>query len=555
MSINNPNVVDLRDFYLDVGTGDVDQDMDAFGKASAQLQAAGGGILNIPPLATLLVGRQKLTGASAQNQLWSWAPDPIIRIVGAAKPVIINGNGATLKCVGGLRYGSFNGTTGDKLATNNPFFGDHGERATPYEGMVHLIGCSGGITIRDLKLDGNSSKLIVGGKYGDQGYQIPAAGLLLENTSGPLLIENVDSDNHAFDGMLLNHLAERGIETIPGVVRNFRARYNARQGLSLTGGRGIHFTGIVLNHTGKLVNADLATPLASAPTAGVDIEAEGPGRVVRDCTFENFEIFDNAGAGILHSVNDGADIDFRNGRVIGATQVAMFGGLPGFRFHNIKFVGQVVNGYNDPAGLRAQQFVDCSFTDDPTQSPSGKVYGGAYIVQDPGVGSRFTRCAFRVLNGSRLPATEESFYEDCTFHRIGAGTQPEFLRGHFSGRNDIRYPEGVWFFGPYNDDLGGKGSARGVLTINGKNYKRATYPEGGGFTIGANSTVQSQPLPFPGLRPGDRIGLGVDADLGVLQARAIYVSPGTYRVAISNPANVVSGPVPACTFSIEAEER
>ena len=53
--------------------------------------------------------------------------------------------------------------------------------------MIRVERCSGPVAIADLELDGNSGRLLVGGQYGDVGWQIPAVGIQLVDNRGPRL--------------------------------------------------------------------------------------------------------------------------------------------------------------------------------------------------------------------------------------------------------------------------------------------------------------------------------------------------------------------------------
>lgn len=81
----------------------------AFIDASAALCAAGGGTLLIPP-GTYTVGRQ--VRATQSNQGYAYLGEDIITLSGCSHPVVIEGTGATLTLANGLKFGSFDWSTG-----------------------------------------------------------------------------------------------------------------------------------------------------------------------------------------------------------------------------------------------------------------------------------------------------------------------------------------------------------------------------------------------------------------------------------------------------------
>jgi hypothetical protein len=244
----------------------VTNDTAAFAAMAAFVNARGGGEI-VLRRTIYLVGRQSQRPGAA----YAFEPAAIMEFSGCHGPLTIRGNGATLRCRPGLRYGTFHPVTG--RPTRNPMpFVQGGELATPYRAMIRVERCSGPVTIADLELDGNLGRLLVGGQYGDVGWQIPAVGIQLVDNSGPETLDRIHSHHHALDGILIDGLDRRNaVSRLEDVV----TEYNGRQGCSIVGGRGYTFTRCKFNHTGK-------AGIASAPGAGVDIEAEAwlvrPGR-------------------------------------------------------------------------------------------------------------------------------------------------------------------------------------------------------------------------------------------------------------------------------------
>lgn len=213
-----------------VGDG-VTNDTLAFEALSARLEAAGGGVIDLRPNATYVVGLQTLNGTT--SGFYSWIPKPIIRCRNGTKPIVVNGNGAKMIAAAGLRYGTFNPVTGDPLVNNPGYTGPLYERASPYEGMIEFLSCTGGYTIRDVTLDGRMHTSVLGGFYSDGGRQISGSGMMLLLNSGGFLIDNVVSDNQPFDGLQLCQIGAPSGSTRGISINALRCRGNGRQGLPI----------------------------------------------------------------------------------------------------------------------------------------------------------------------------------------------------------------------------------------------------------------------------------------------------------------------------------
>lgn len=264
-----------------VGDGKTN-DTQAFAKMSAAVSEIGGGTI-ILSKTTYLVGRQ---GPDPEMWWLSFAPSPILKFEGCSGYLKILGNGARLRCADGLRYGTFDPSTG--APTQHPMpYTTPGESATPYIGMVVVENCTGKVEIRDLELDGNSEGLDLGGTFGDTGWQIPAFGLLLRDNTGGEHVSNVYTHHHGQDGLCLDSLPDRSLGTL---LENVVSEYNGRQGCSIVGGAIYTFVNCKFNHTGR-------ARLFSSPGAGVDIEAEV--RPVRNVSFTGCEFSNNRGVGMV----------------------------------------------------------------------------------------------------------------------------------------------------------------------------------------------------------------------------------------------------------------
>jgi hypothetical protein len=319
------------------------------------------------------------------------------------------------------------------------------ERATPYEAMVHVIGCDAPIHIHDLELDGNVERLRIGGMFGDRGWQIPATGLLLENNTSFEVVENVLSHHHACDGaMIRGAIGRNGDSSFSRLV----CRNNGRQGLSIVAGRAFTFADCEFSHTGR-------STIHSAPGAGVDVEAEG--RPIRDLKFLRCRFLDNTGAGLVADTGDSEGAHFTNCLFVGTTNWSAWPHKPGFVFENCEFVGSVIHAFFDRDPNRATRFFRCRFTDDPKLSPTGNVYtGNGPIVGLPKSDNvLFDDCTFNLIGPAILPSSLRAVYRNCTM--LQQGSKRAYPRGRYLGRSKITG----------NVELHGS-MIEGVVLVNGK---------------------------------------------------------------------------------------
>jgi hypothetical protein len=416
----------------------VTNDSAAFERMANAVTGAGGGKV-ILRKTTYIVGGH----VADPTLLYAFAPAPIMRFIGCAGSLTIVGNGARLRCADGLRFGTFDRTTGLPTHHPMPYYGT-GELAAPYSAMVHIENCTGKVIIENIELDGNLANLRIGGQYGDQGWQIPAYGLRLINNAGAEHVAGVFTHHHAVDGLLIDGAAER---TTSSVIENVTSEYNARQGCSLIGGRNYSFENCKFNHTGK-------AGMASAPGAGFDVEAETS--PIRDITFVGCEFANNSGPGMGADSGDSENVTFSTCRFVGTTMWAAWPRKPRFRFYSCEFVGSICNTYGDPDPERAVQFHNCAFRDDPALSPTGQVYT-TYPIADLSDFQNvlFKGCNFQLTHEARLPWSTGAIYSGTRMSQVTS--KQAYPRGTY---RDVNRIDG-------NVDLYGSRIV-GSLTVNGQ---------------------------------------------------------------------------------------
>jgi hypothetical protein len=402
------------------GDGRTD-DSAAFARLSDAINAAGGGTI-VLRRAIYVVGTQK-RGPDGR-----FVEARLMHFDGCTRPVVIRGNGATLRCAAGQRYGVFL-PDGSAKADITPK-GTEG-MTRPYAAMIEARFCSGGVTIENIELDGNSGALVLGGKRGDKGYQIGCAGVVLRNNSGPERLTNVHAHHQPHDGFYVDGPRDptRGVMRL---FSNIRADANGRQGMSLVGGHGYRIERSSFTRTGR-------GAVASAPGAGVDIEAQRK-KPIRDIAFVGCRFADNRGCGMVADSGDSADVSFTDCTFIGTDNWSAWPHKPGFRFDRCTFAGSLVHAFADPDPKRATRFTDCLFTDDPALSPTGRLRLRKNLSADLSHADNvlFDRCRFVMKGEGILPFSDGPIYRDCTMSQ--RATRRAMTRGTYEGRNVIQGP-------------------------------------------------------------------------------------------------------------------
>lgn len=401
-------------------------DTAAFAALTAEMQRRQGGMIWLAPSRTYVLGRQDRGGPMG------WTPVPLLELSGLTSSLRIVGNGARLICQAGLRYGTFDPASGRPVERPMPNF-KTSDLASPYNALIRIKDCSAPITITDLELDGNLEQLRIGGKFGDTGWQIPGTGLLLEGNLASETILNVFSHHHGQDGLIIVGNDKRASRSRFSKVI---ARFNGRQGLSLTGGRGYDFEDCEFSKTGR-------SAIASSPGAGVDIEAEVG--TIRDITFSRCEFSDNFGVGMVADTGNSAHVRFTDCTFVGTTGWSAWPYKPGFVFERCKFAGSVVRAYASDEPALGTKFLHCQFSDDPRKSPTGRLFvgGGPILNLAESQNVVFADCDFTLVNDGVLPWSWRATYRDCAMKQASPVTA--MTKGKYLGRTVIDGP--VDFYG------------------------------------------------------------------------------------------------------------
>ncbi len=399
---SDKSLVHIKDFGA-VGNG-VTNCTRAFQKAAMYLQNNGGTLVIGPGI--YIVGKQRLSGSYGAGS--SYIAEPVLYFKNALYPITIKGYNAVIKAADGLKYGSFNPVTGTKDSIRK-----EGNRSDYYASaytLIHAVGCAS-ISIKGLTLDGNSGKLDIGPSFGAEGIQLAATGVGLYNNKHAD-IANCNIHHCALDAIIVSWTGLKDTDPVyRHTIKNVKAAYNGRQGISWVGGNSLTVINSEFSSTGKAFNND--APVVSKPSAGIDIEIEES--IIKNGNFVGCRIYDNAGPGLSSIGHDTYNIHFKKCTFIGTTNSAAYPKSQGFSFDSCTFVGKVERIFGSADKSKAISFKDCLFTMDKKRSPNGKVFGESWEFYE-GQNVIFDNCVFDAA-GKRLPIfnTAEIVFLNCKF--------------------------------------------------------------------------------------------------------------------------------------------
>lgn len=380
--------VSVKDFGA-VGDG-VTNDTDAFVAASAYINLIGGGKLIIPP-GTYIVGKQTFAGAFGQG--YSYKGNPILSFISCTLPVYVEGYGAKLKVAAGLKFGSFDPVTGAVYTPSGLPFTNYDYAASVADpGIIRANSCSE-VVVAGVEIDGNIANVILGGQWGDSGYQIASSGLHFQDCD-MVTVRDVNVHHNALDGVYVtdSRTTSEDSPTYPCLFENVLSEYNARQGMSLTGGKGITCIRCKFNHTGR-------GAFSSAPSAGVDLEPNAA--KLYDVSLKDCELLNNVGVGLLCDINNKVyNVTVDSCTIWGVTNWSLWMKAEYFVATNCKIYGAVVNldvidANTEPS--KAPKFKNCLFQD---RTYNGSVYGTVLCNLSSAFGVSFEQCDFVASAGT-----------------------------------------------------------------------------------------------------------------------------------------------------------
>jgi hypothetical protein len=306
-----------------------------------------------------------------------------------------------------LKFGSFNPQTGELHPAILPFYDKK---------YIAQIGCAlrttncNNIEFNNIEIEGNINNTIIGGKWGDTGYQLWHYGVYISNSKN-IKVTNINAHHFALDGI---SVSGSGREEMNISLNNCKFEYNGRQGFSWIGGKGVVATNCKFNHTGK-------SKIQSSPGAGLDIEAEGGNEVING-QFINCEFINNSGCGIIADTGPSKNINFKGCTFIGVSNWSVWVQKPSYTFNKCTFNGSFVHGYITTDFKEATKFYNCIFEDKKYKGQD--VYGGYLLESDGRKKMIFEDCIFTTnvkkvmwFNGVSTKNDEEkAIFKNCTIN-------------------------------------------------------------------------------------------------------------------------------------------
>ncbi|RSU46354.1 hypothetical protein [Sphingomonas sp. S-NIH.Pt15_0812] len=506
-----------------VGDGRTD-DQPAFDRLNAAIKATGRASITFRQGATYLVGRQ-VAGVNGQYLTGTACLD-----ARGLDYIAVDFNGATLRFKPGMRFGSFDPSTGQAITPAFPFL-DRSRRAD-IGWLVRIQDCKRVVTTGAGTLDGNSRTMIVGGGWGDTGWQCIHYGMAIggyESLSDDAVLDTFDCLLDCYVYSWTGLTEAQGPK--PARIRNKRGRNAGRNVVSVIGGSGMSFDDCLFRDAGAGYHA--SGRIGSNPKSCFDIEAEDA--IVRRVTLgSNVALIAGPGGSTALVADSGnsADIEFR-GRAWGR----LWTSKPRTRFIDGELhgtFGRVLGGQASAADNTVIQGM--TITDEPAlDSGSGDTYlidvaGAGAGVQLIGNAIRLTRTRLQLdgaitRRNTITVAHSTATLANCQFVAI--------VGGDSEGDTWIdAIPAGALPADAYYVEVRDGYRARGTRIVYNSGRLRwySWSPGGGGF-------------PHPGQKDGS-LTLGQDRSSGLLLARGQGRFGGGYfgtRLVSSAPAMPTAG--------------
>lgn len=412
-------------------------DTAAFQALATVINMSGGGTISLKARATYLVGLQTLVN----DGTFMWKGQDILTISGCTSPFKLIGNGAKFKLASSLKFGTFN-SSGASTTHTLPYTGGDLSTVVP-EAVVTVKNCTARVILDNFEVDGNQANLNIGGQFGDTGYQVPGDGVALWSNTAGETVTNVYAHHCPRDNFSViggNSPIDSTTPKSGSVFMGCKGLYAGRSNMSFTGGRGFDFIDCNFNLAGKAT-------IASAPNAGVDLEAE-VGKI-RDIRFTNCDFRQNAGNALVADSGDTQRVRCEQCIFVGSDSWAGWVVKPYFTFEDCIFAGPVTLSptriTTDIASPNAALpvFTRCTFTDDTAYSSTGSLYtGGEILNASDGSGGRtgivFDKCHFRANYTNYLASTASGgTFKSCSFDISGAHAGGALANADFSGDTTI----------------------------------------------------------------------------------------------------------------------
>jgi hypothetical protein len=441
---------------LDFGAiaNDGKDDTKAFQDASKWINSKKTGASLFFPKGVYQVGSQKYKQAG-----FHYKDQEIILLKNVTNVKLYGEPGSIIKYNPGLKYGSYDTLDGKPYLKQEKNIYNTGLIAAL--GSIIRLDSVDRIEIRDLELDGNIEKQIIGGKYGDVGCQIPHNGIFLSNVFNGLFI-NLKVYNFGLDGLMYGAVSQSKYDTA-FVAKNCVFTLNGRNAMSIIGGRGFYIYNSKFTKSGH-------GKVASMPMAGCDIESEWS--PIANGLFQNCNFEQNSGVGFLADSGPSENFSLDNCFFWGDRIWSVWVTKKNYTIKNSTIVGSIVHGYADAKNEQeATKYLNCYFVDSTIGDK--KAYGNFLIELNGAKRMQFKNCKFRAkekklmwVDGSGSVKREDKYYfEGNTFFATLDGL---VTNDYFSVFRTVVYKNnmfyinktkanmnGLWLQSAASDNIGG----------------------------------------------------------------------------------------------------
>lgn len=359
-------------FKTDFGAkGDgISDDSRAWSEAIAELDKNKTGTLFIPA-GTYLIGEQtKLKNGNIQHKYENTIKQGINILIEGER----NRSGKILSIIkfkDGLKHGIFNGKNASL-------------------GVAIRFENGNNITLRNLEFNGNLPKLNLGAKNAKQ--DLWHIGIYM-NLASNVLIEDVKTNHFAMDGIYLRAPNKQGVNVN---IVNVNSEYNARQGLSITSGRGVNILNSNFRYTGQ-------GRLMVSPGANIDIENHSS-QPIRDITIDGCLLSNNSsGSGSLTIAGNVENLKVLNTTIETESLYSIqsnYSQSKSFVFENCQITGvvEMAWGAKTKNGIGKTQFINCIFTDNNNSREASQRRALLNVMDDV----ELINCNFYLGNSRRL---------------------------------------------------------------------------------------------------------------------------------------------------------
>lgn len=296
-----------------------------------------------------VIGHQTPAGATGKG--YSYFAEPCFEVEGLTGPLILEFVGAKFKWASGLRFGSFDPVTGGPINSTTPYYVLD---STAGIGVAFQVTDSDTVSVfGSVEIDGNDAQMVIGGEWGDKGRQLGHTGFRFLRNKRVMNNGSIYVHHHLLDGFYCGSLQTTdGYTDLSGVV----SVYNARQGMSLTGGNNITVSNSVLGFT-----CDGA--IANAPGFGVDIETEiAP---IYGITFNSCFFPVGKGGGVTSDNFDVRECTFNDCIFESSEGLLLYMRMKGVTFNRCHFYGNIfplASGGSSHQFGGKPTFIDCTFS-------------------------------------------------------------------------------------------------------------------------------------------------------------------------------------------------